>query len=100
MPAPEQASNSHTERSGILCERDTEYMRLAINEARLAYEKGEVPVGAIAVYQAQVIARGHNQKESARDPTGHAEMIALRNAARARGGWRLPLRRWPSAAGV
>ena len=64
-------------------------MRLALDEARLALEKGEIPVGAVAVYQDQVIARGHNCKESQRDPTGHAEMIALRQAALARGGWRL-----------
>ena len=46
-------------------------------------------MGAVAVYQGQIIARGHNCKESERDPTAHAEMIALRQAARARGGWRL-----------
>ncbi len=63
---------------------------MAIQEAWHAFDKGEVPVGAIAVYQEQVIGRGHNCKESERDPTAHAEMIALRQAAQARGGWRLP----------
>jgi tRNA(adenine34) deaminase len=64
-------------------------MRAALDQARLAYAKGEIPVGAVAVYKGQIIARGHNCKESERDPTAHAEMIALREAARARGGWRL-----------
>ena len=64
-------------------------MQAALDEAGLAYAKGEVPVGAVAVYQDRIIARGHNCKESERDPTAHAEMIALRKAARIRGGWRL-----------
>lgn len=64
-------------------------MQAALDEARLAYAKGEIPIGAIAVHQDQIIARGHNCKESERDPTAHAEMIALRKAARALGGWRL-----------
>jgi tRNA(adenine34) deaminase len=64
-------------------------MQAALEQARLAYDKGEVPVGAVAVYQGQIIAWGHNCKESERDPTAHAEMIALRAAACVRGGWRL-----------
>jgi tRNA(adenine34) deaminase len=64
-------------------------MQAALDEARRAYAKGEIPVGAVAVYQGQIIARGHNCKESERDPTAHAEMIAMRQAARVRGGWRL-----------
>ncbi len=68
---------------------DAAWMRLALQEARLAFDKGEIPVGAVAVYEGQVIGRGHNVKETRRDPTAHAEMIALRQAARARGGWRL-----------
>lgn len=70
-------------------EHDEPFMRLALEEARQAFEKGEVPVGAVAVHQGQVIGRGHNCKETQRDPTAHAEMLALREAARARGGWRL-----------
>jgi tRNA(adenine34) deaminase len=89
MCPQEQASERCTEDQGVPRAQDTEYMRLALDEARLAFAKGEIPVGAVAVYQEQVIARGHNSKESERDPTGHAEMIALRNAARALGGWRL-----------
>jgi tRNA(adenine34) deaminase len=65
-------------------------MRMAIDQARLAFQKGEIPVGAVAVYQGEVIGRGHNCKETERDPTAHAEMIALREAARTRRGWRLP----------
>ncbi len=64
-------------------------MSLALAEARRAFAKGEVPVGAVAVYQGEVIGRGHNEKETRRDPTAHAEIIALREAARVRGGWRL-----------
>lgn len=69
--------------------KDVHWMRLALKEAQLAFHKGEIPVGAVAVYEEQVIGRGHNCKESERDPTAHAEMIALRQAAQARGGWRL-----------
>ena len=64
-------------------------MRLALAEARLAFDAGEVPVGAVAVYRDQVVGRGHNRKETQRDPTAHAEVLALREAARTRGGWRL-----------
>ena len=65
------------------------FMRLALAEARRAYDKGEVPVGAVAVYRGRVIGQGHNSKETLRDPTAHAEMTALREAAHSRGGWRL-----------
>jgi len=61
----------------------------ALAEARLAFAKGEIPVGAVAVYQGQVIGRAHNEKETLKDPTAHAEMLALRQAAVYRGGWRL-----------
>ena len=68
---------------------DEAFMRQAIAEARLAFDKGDVPVGAVAVRDGRVIGRGHNRKEELRDPTAHAEVIALRQAARALGGWRL-----------
>ena len=77
------------ERPTSASDRDRLFMQAALDEARLAYARGEVPVGAVAVYRDQIIARGHNCKESERDPTAHAEMIALRKAARVRGGWRL-----------
>jgi len=65
------------------------FMREAIAEAALACRKGEVPVGAVAVRDGQIIGRGHNRKEELKDPTAHAEMIALQEAARTLGGWRL-----------
>jgi tRNA(adenine34) deaminase len=65
------------------------FMREAIAEATLAFQKGDVPVGAVAVHDGQIIGRGHNRKEELKDPTAHAEMIALEEAARALGGWRL-----------
>ena len=65
------------------------FMREAIAEAALAFQKGDVPVGAVAVRDGQIIGRGHNRKEELKDPTAHAEMIALQEAARALGGWRL-----------
>jgi tRNA(adenine34) deaminase len=64
-------------------------MRQALGEARLALDKGEIPVGAVAVYQGRIVGRGHNEKETARDPIAHAEILALRRAARALNGWRL-----------
>ena len=61
----------------------------ALSEARLAYNLGEVPIGAVIVRNGEIIARGHNMTESLHDPTAHAEMIAIRNAAKKLGGWRL-----------
>lgn len=68
---------------------DDQWMQEAIAEARLAAAKGEVPVGAVIVLDGRVIGRGHNERESLQDPTAHAEMIALRAAAKALGSWRL-----------
>lgn len=68
---------------------DETYMRLALEQAQLAYKEGEIPVGAVAVHQGQVIARAYNTKERARDPTAHAEMTVMRLAAKHLGGWRL-----------
>jgi tRNA(adenine34) deaminase len=70
-------------------DRDEQWMRAAIAEARLAEARGEVPVGAVIVHEGQIIGRGHNERESSQDPTAHAEMIAIREAARALGSWRL-----------
>jgi tRNA(adenine34) deaminase len=66
-----------------------QWMREALVEAQRAAEEGEVPVGAVVVWQGQVIGRGRNRKEALHDPTAHAEILALREAAQARGGWRL-----------
>jgi tRNA(adenine34) deaminase len=64
-------------------------MRLALAEAAKAAELGEVPVGAVAVFEEQIVGRGFNRKESELDPTAHAEMIALRQAAVWAKNWRL-----------
>ena len=61
----------------------------ALEEAKKAGELGEVPIGAVVVKDGAVIGRGHNLTESAKDPTAHAEMIAIRQAASFLGGWRL-----------
>jgi tRNA(adenine34) deaminase len=64
-------------------------MELALAEARLAAQEGEVPVGAIALIAGKVVASRHNERERAADPTAHAEILALRDAATTVGGWRL-----------
>jgi tRNA(adenine34) deaminase len=64
-------------------------MELALQEAALAEAAGDVPVGAVALLDGEVVGRGHNQREALGDPTAHAEMIALRQAAAHVGGWRL-----------
>jgi tRNA(adenine34) deaminase len=65
-------------------------MRLALNEARVALAGGDVPIGAVVLDPAgEVLARAHNVREAEGDPTGHAEVVALRAAARALGEWRL-----------
>jgi len=64
-------------------------MREALAEAEQALAHGDVPVGAVAVRDGTIVGRGHNRREIDADPTAHAEMIALREAARALGGWRL-----------
>ncbi len=64
-------------------------MRLALAQAREAMAVDDVPVGAVAVCEGRVVARAHNQRELLRDPTAHAEMIALTQAAEALGRWRL-----------
>jgi len=68
---------------------DEEYMRLAITEARLAAENGEVPVGALVVQNNRVLARGANRTIADCDPSAHAEIVALRAAAREIGNYRL-----------
>ncbi len=68
---------------------DERWMREAIAEAKLAEGKGEVPVGAVIVHEGNIIGRGHNLRELSQDPTTHAEMIAIRQAAEALGSWRL-----------
>ena len=64
-------------------------MALALGEARTAAEEGDVPVGAVALIGGHVVAARHNEREGAADPTAHAEILALRDAASSVGGWRL-----------
>lgn len=64
-------------------------MRLALEEARLALLTADVPIGAVAVLGDAVIGRGRNRREADQDPTAHAEMLALREAAQGVGHWRL-----------
>jgi tRNA(adenine34) deaminase len=66
-----------------------EYMELALAEAALAADAGEAPVGAVIVRDGRVLASAHNEREALHDPTAHAEMIAITQAAAALGGWRL-----------
>ena len=66
---------------------DIHFMKEALKEAKKAFEKGEPPVGAVIVRDNEIIARGHNLRESLQDPTAHAEMMAIRAAA-------VRLRRW------
>jgi len=65
------------------------WMRQALDLAREAGARGEVPVGAVAVFEDRIVGRGANAREAARDPTAHAELLAIQEAARALGRWRL-----------
>lgn len=64
-------------------------MATALGEAQAAARHGDVPVGAVVVDRGAVVARRHNERELTKDPTAHAEILALRDAAAARGSWRL-----------
>jgi tRNA(adenine34) deaminase len=64
-------------------------MKMALAEAQQAFAEDEVPVGAVIVHENRVVGRAHNQREQLRDPTAHAEMIAITQAAAERGTWRL-----------
>ncbi|HEX2273183.1 MAG TPA: nucleoside deaminase [Acidimicrobiales bacterium] len=68
---------------------DDEAMGLALEEAAAALAHGDVPVGAVALLDGQPVARAHNERELRGDPTAHAELLALRQAAEVVGGWRL-----------
>jgi tRNA(adenine34) deaminase len=69
--------------------RDEYFMRLALREAAQALDHDDVPIGAVVVHDGEVIGGGHNERELRADPTAHAEMIALREAARQLGSWRV-----------
>ena len=68
---------------------DREAMEVALELARAAAEAGEVPVGAVCLLDGAIVGRGRNARESAHDPTAHAELLAIQDAARALGRWRL-----------
>ncbi len=65
------------------------FMRLALEQAQQAFAEDEVPVGAVIVHEGRLIGAAYNQRESLHDPTAHAEMIAITQAAEARQSWRL-----------
>ncbi len=77
-------SSGHT--AGVT---DEAAIELALEQARLAAAAGEVPVGAVVIVDGQVLAARHNERETTNDPTAHAEVLALRDAAAAIGDWRL-----------
>ena len=68
---------------------DLRFMRLALEEAAAAAEEGEVPIGAVVVCDGEVVSRAHNRREEDADPAAHAEFLAMEDAARALGRWRL-----------
>ena len=68
---------------------DDRFMAAALDEARAAIEHGDVPIGALVVHEGIVVGKGHNARELDQDPTAHAELIALREAAKSLGQWRL-----------
>ncbi len=70
-------------------DRDERFMREAMIEAELAGDAGDVPVGCVLVHEGQILARGHNHRQRAQDPTAHAEVLALRDAAAKLGSFRL-----------
>jgi tRNA(adenine34) deaminase len=75
--------------TGHFFPRDEYFMRLALREAERALEHEDVPIGAVVVSDGEVIGSAHNERELRADPTAHAELIALRDAARALGSWRV-----------
>ena len=68
---------------------DERYMQVAIEQARIAEENGDVPIGAVIVHESQIIGKAYNQREQLQDPTAHAEIIALTQAAAALENWHL-----------
>ncbi len=72
-----------------MAELDDQWMGVALDEARAAAARGDVPVGAVVVVGDRIVGRGRNRREVDRDPTAHAEVVALRDAAAALGQWRV-----------
>jgi tRNA(adenine34) deaminase len=69
--------------------RDEYYMRLALREAEQSLKHADVPIGAVVLREGEVLAAAHNERQLRQDPTAHAEVIALREASRRLGSWRL-----------
>jgi tRNA(adenine34) deaminase len=86
LPANVAAGETMTER---FFPRDEHFMRLALREAGRALEHEDVPIGAVVAHGGEAIASAHNERELRQDPTAHAEIIALREAARVVGSWRV-----------
>ncbi len=84
-----ESSWAHQNQEVIVITEDERWMKLALQEAEVAFQEGEIPVGAIVVREERVVGRGHNQVEMLNDPTAHAEIIALGAAATALQSWRL-----------
>jgi tRNA(adenine34) deaminase len=78
---------TEVEPSGL--HRDERFMKMALEEADLALAHDDVPIGAVVVRDGEVIGRGHNERELLEDPTAHAEILALRQAAATVGSWRV-----------
>ena len=74
---------------GTTSEQDISFMQAAMAEAEIARSLGEVPIGAVVVFEGEISGRGHNLRETSNDPTTHAEMVAIRQAAEKIGHWRL-----------
>lgn len=70
-------------------EQDIYFMELALDEARLAFSEGEVPVGAVLVSEGNIISKAHNTRETSKDPTAHAEILAIRTGVERGDSWRL-----------
>lgn len=66
-----------------------DWMQIALRQAQMAFEQGEVPIGGVIVHNGQMIALAHNEKEQRNDPTAHAEILAIQRAADVLGTWRL-----------
>jgi len=70
-------------------EQDIYFMKLALEEAGIAFSEGEVPVGAVLVSEGNIISKAHNTRETSKDPTAHAEMLAIRKGVEKSDSWRL-----------
>jgi tRNA(adenine34) deaminase len=86
---PQPGSERRDSMSERSLEEDEYFMRLALGEAERAREHGDVPIGAVLVRGGEVLTAAHNERELRQDPTAHAEVLALREAARAAGSWRV-----------